>query len=415
MCLLCANPNTVLDNVLGNYRLVVATEDAFDIDDFGNRVEWNKGEYALIHKMDNQPHFIWNDIKKDPFLEMKDEDIDLISPHDSIWNEWQIYVQWIRNHIAERFTVSPEYGYLFYKACIANGYDKTNDGDLLSWTMVHIYRLTQNHIGITLVVNDTPTLNLNGLGLNQIPIHLISNPEKVIELDLSNNDIRVLSSELSQFINLRTINLSNNPLVSLPKEIGELEKLECLIVRNGQLRHLPQEITRLKNLKALDVSNNQLTILPNSIIGELLNLKSIKIDDNPIRELPYMITGLVFLTHISADRTNLEFDTDVPSQATISAQETPYQAVQFLKTSFEDRVSCLNQHPLGSEWKVTYSDNKHIKYRIHGTATTSYNNTFTATVEILEDDTNDLSTFGNDLDDLWNMGDSHSVSIQQLK
>jgi hypothetical protein len=108
-------------------------------------------------------------------------------------------------------------------------------------------------------------------------------PLKVSFLDLSNQNLKIISDDMSKFENLKTLFLTGNPELNfekifheisqckklknlyldfnnfktLPKEIGELKTLEELFLRNNQIISLPKEIGNLK-LKNLDLSNNHM-------------------------------------------------------------------------------------------------------------------------------------------------------------
>ena len=77
------------------------------------------------------------------------------------------------------------------------------------------------------------------------------------------------------------MDISNNRLIELPSEIGNLSGLTHLYIHSNRLTQLPSEIEKLHNLLCLDISDNRLTHLP-SEIGNLNNLRYLDIRNNPL-------------------------------------------------------------------------------------------------------------------------------------
>lgn len=68
-------------------------------------------------------------------------------------------------------------------------------------------------------------LNLSGLGLTLIPLH-IGLFSQLENLDLSNNNIRILPVELQNLNSLKTIDLRNNPIVEIPSWLEKMAHVE---------------------------------------------------------------------------------------------------------------------------------------------------------------------------------------------
>ncbi len=77
------------------------------------------------------------------------------------------------------------------------------------------------------------------------------------------------------------LDLYNNQLISLPTEIGSLTALKTLHLRSNQLISLPTEIGSLTALTTLDLSNNQLISLPTEIV-QLQNLCQVTLIGCPL-------------------------------------------------------------------------------------------------------------------------------------
>lgn len=86
---------------------------------------------------------------------------------------------------------------------------------------------------------------------------------------------------------MRVLDLEENRIESLPSEIGLLRDLQRLILQSNQLTALPRTIGHLTNLTYLSIGENNLQFLPEEI-GTLEKLESLYINDNQnLVKLPY--------------------------------------------------------------------------------------------------------------------------------
>jgi internalin A len=100
-------------------------------------------------------------------------------------------------------------------------------------------------------------LDLSNNGIDVLPSE-IGNVKRLISLVLRNNNLGELPSEMGQLINLAVLDISNNPLQSLPKEISNLP-LRRLDAQSCKLTALPFEIRNMR-FEILDLRNNPLPI-----------------------------------------------------------------------------------------------------------------------------------------------------------
>lgn len=85
-------------------------------------------------------------------------------------------------------------------------------------------------------------------------------------LDLNNNKLRFIPSEIGKLTDLRKLKLHSNRLCCLPTELGELASLRMLELSWNQLTHIPSELGKLGQLKKLTLEWNKLTSLPQSLL-----------------------------------------------------------------------------------------------------------------------------------------------------
>lgn len=94
---------------------------------------------------------------------------------------------------------------------------------------------------------------------------------------------------------LTVLNLNNNAITNLPSDISKLISLEKLSLDGNHLRTLPIELCALKNLLELRIANNRLERLPLEL-GFLSRLEELHVPLNKLRELPEVGKGFLLNT-----------------------------------------------------------------------------------------------------------------------
>lgn len=131
----------------------------------------------------------------------------------------------------------------------------------------------------------------------------ISNPEAVIDLDLTGNELKKLPASIGRFKSLKRLILIHNELTLLPDEIKKLHNLEDLDISSNKFKVFPSGIESLENIKILDASNNSIESLPETI-KNLKNLKGLYMSSNKLNTFPGCFDHLKNLTslHIQYNR-----------------------------------------------------------------------------------------------------------------
>jgi Leucine-rich repeat (LRR) protein len=132
--------------------------------------------------------------------------------------------------------------------------------------------------------------------INAIPPE-IEKLSRLINLDLSNNQLTALPPEIGKLSELTDLYLNQNQLTALPPEIGMLRELTSLGLYSNQLTVLPPEIGKLNRLTNLDLGVNQFTKLPPEI-EKLIGLKSLSLEGNQLNAFPYEILKISGLTNL---------------------------------------------------------------------------------------------------------------------
>jgi Leucine-rich repeat (LRR) protein len=155
-------------------------------------------------------------------------------------------------------------------------------------------------------------LNLSRNKLSMDVFEILAQMPSLRELKLAENDLQGdLVADLQGLSQLEVLDLSNNKLTSLPTEVRELAHLRTLNVAENQLRSVPMELftstslihlnatkNRLEgsffmvdvipNLQELRLSNNALTSLSDSTTLELPALTYLDLSANRLSSLPDM-------------------------------------------------------------------------------------------------------------------------------
>ena len=127
-----------------------------------------------------------------------------------------------------------------------------------------------NKLDAALGAVDCEVVNLNGLGLNELPPQLFE-MVNLRKLDASTNNLKALPAELGALKQLEVLNLNKNKLTALGPVIGEFTNLKELILGHyfggGQanLTTLPPEIGKLTKLKELWACGLSITHIPPEI------------------------------------------------------------------------------------------------------------------------------------------------------
>ena len=102
-----------------------------------------------------------------------------------------------------------------------------------------------------------------------------------MNLDMSGQGLRRLSSPIFDYYFLQKVYLVSNNLSELPAAIGQLRQLRILNVSYNQLTELPDEVGMCTFLKQLLAFNNRISQV-SSALGSLHNLNVLGLEGNPL-------------------------------------------------------------------------------------------------------------------------------------
>ncbi|XP_041359115.1 leucine-rich repeat-containing protein 40-like [Gigantopelta aegis] len=150
------------------------------------------------------------------------------------------------------------------------------------------------------------SINLNKNLFTNVPENLVYIGNTLRELYLGYNKISSLSSDISLYLKLTTLDLRCNTLSDLPHEMDVLDNLREITISNNRFTRLPPVLFELKKLEilfaadnkidtidavglqklpllaTLDLQNNNCSQIPPEL-GNCLSLKSLQLSGNPCR------------------------------------------------------------------------------------------------------------------------------------
>ena len=150
----------------------------------------------------------------------------------------------------------------------------------------------------------------------ELKLDTISDPENIYKLvnlellDLTDNNIENILSEISNLTCLETLNLSYNGITEIIPEMCNLKNLSSLYFGYNGITSIPPEICNLTNLTELLLNDNSITeFLPE--LCQLANLSVLSLNNNTITKIPLELSQLINLTELYLNENNIE---EIPSE-----------------------------------------------------------------------------------------------------
>ncbi|XP_068565455.1 leucine-rich repeat-containing protein 40 isoform X2 [Cebidichthys violaceus] len=134
------------------------------------------------------------------------------------------------------------------------------------------------------LVEHLPSLSDINLGFNK----LTCSPDickflQLMHIDLRNNQLRDLPSEMKNLTKLCSIILNYNRFKSFPEVLYQIVSLETVLLGNNQVDKVdPHRLMKLVHLSTLDLSNNDLLNIPPEL-GRCASLRCLSLEGNPFR------------------------------------------------------------------------------------------------------------------------------------
>ncbi|XP_070504786.1 toll-like receptor Tollo [Chironomus tepperi] len=157
---------------------------------------------------------------------------------------------------------------------------------------VNLVILDLNAVGITEIPANlfSENLNLNEIrimsnNIEELPQDVFESQENLMNLSLINNKIQFLPSRVfGSLKNLEFLNLDNNLIKVLDPELFKSQKkLQKLSLNSNKITELPKDVfINLNDLMTLEISSNQLTVINSNSFGKHSSLSYVNFNDNRI-------------------------------------------------------------------------------------------------------------------------------------
>ncbi|GLS90855.1 serine/threonine protein kinase [Psychromonas marina] len=120
--------------------------------------------------------------------------------------------------------------------------------------------------------------------ISEFPMAILSLADSLEVLDLSDNKLSSLPTEIAQLSKLKIIFASNNCFTVLPEALGACPSLEMVGFKSNQIKCVPEAALPAK-LRWLILTDNHIEVLPESL-GERPRLQKLALAGNRLTTLP---------------------------------------------------------------------------------------------------------------------------------
>ena len=143
---------------------------------------------------------------------------------------------------------------------------------------------SNNYSSSTATTADSNVLDLSNQGLTKVSSDIYGKTATT-QLILSNNSIKTLPGEMGKMTQVVIFKIDHNILEgSLIGEIRQMSQLQTFDVSYNKMTGVPAEIGQLSKLETLNYSYNTITGLPNELSNLKNNLKEFNLTGNPLSQ-----------------------------------------------------------------------------------------------------------------------------------
>ncbi|XP_045181229.2 uncharacterized protein LOC123540341 [Mercenaria mercenaria] len=166
------------------------------------------------------------------------------------------------------------------------------------------YALHDRSHGTTRSRGTAKSLSTKRSQSTHLRLHLVTNSQGLVQLDLSNTDLQIMPIEIFLFSRLEVLKLSQNYFREIPLAISRLRSLKFLYLEENSLSFLPETLSNCINLLEINLTKNKLAALPTNI-GMLKNLRVLRLGQNEFECLPHEIGQLENLRYLDVQGNSL--------------------------------------------------------------------------------------------------------------
>lgn len=212
------------------------------------------------------------------------------------------------------------------------------------------------------------TLNFSRRQLNSLPTTIGTRAQTLILLDISHNQLTVISPEFLTLTNLKILKLDHNCIQSIPDELFTSLPLEQLQISYNFLTSVPQSIGHAKNtLIYLNLSYNRIGMIPTELT-KLIKLKSLWLNNNHFTAIPATFDSLESLKDFALEwfkYTNsphavYQTSRDKKAIMKLFALCQVFRGINSHEITFEDFVTLLSENTGDSVFNIKDSHGRNL-------------------------------------------------------
>ena len=211
----------------------------------------------------------------------------------------------------------------------------------------------------------------NLLDDNSLPKDFGTELNNLEVVNFSGNLFTQFPFQLLVIKSLKEIHLGSNKIHTLPKNYENLQHLEVLYLGGNNLKVIPSELSELKNLTLLNLCENKITSLPKRL-AKLKRIKSLSLHGNNLTTLPIELVRLN-LQELSLRNNPLikrfvqEYSANVPSLLELCGRAVKSKNISYginilpkdLAQYLDSAQCCLNPKCKGVYFKSKF---EHVKF-----------------------------------------------------
>ncbi|KAM9832083.1 leucine-rich repeat-containing protein 40 [Neosynchiropus ocellatus] len=133
--------------------------------------------------------------------------------------------------------------------------------------------------------SNVTTVNFSKNQLTSLPSRLLEFKSSVSEINLGFNRLTGCS-DIGSLLQLEFIDLRNNQLSDLPSEMKNLTKLRCITLNYNRFKSFPQVLYGIVSLETVLLGNNLVAGVDPALLQKLVHLSTLDLSNNDLLSIP---------------------------------------------------------------------------------------------------------------------------------
>uniref|UniRef100_A0A6I8QN14 Leucine-rich repeat-containing protein 40 n=2 Tax=Xenopus tropicalis TaxID=8364 RepID=A0A6I8QN14_XENTR len=130
------------------------------------------------------------------------------------------------------------------------------------------------------------TVNFSKNQLTEVPARIVEMKDSVCDVNLGFNKISSISLNLCMLLKLTHIDMRNNVLTSLPSEMEAMTRLQSVILSFNRFKHFPDVLYRIPTLETILISSNQIGSIDPTQLIKMTKLSTLDLQNNDLLQIP---------------------------------------------------------------------------------------------------------------------------------